>query len=517
MLLTQESLKEKFIRKGFWIYLFVVLTAPLGYIIKIVLAESISKAEVGILYTAIGLLWLIGTYTDLGLTESLGYFLPKYILRKSYAKVKLLLATALSVQVISSTIIGILLYLSAGWIGEHYFSDTRATWVLEILALFFFGMHILQVNISFYAAIQNTKYQKWIEFTRMFLTMIGIVILFFSWEHDIIWYTWMWMAWVYVTLILSVYLSYRTYYREYFSWVAIKLDRPLLGEFFRYSLGTLVAANIATLLHQLDQQFIAFFSGAEEAGIYTMYLSLISIPFIFFTPIVGFLFPVVSELHESWEKEKLKTIFTFFTSYFSSFMLWISALFFLTGTEIAVFFYTREYLLAWEAVRYIAFFLIWNIMVQICFQFLAGLWHIRKRITITAHTLVVNICLVLFMIWISKNTDFLPSPSSGASLAVGISWMYMWYLSYRVLKEYLAEFQWKLFLTNLAGIFVWWGIYGGFLYKNGWFPEVSSRSDAFFQILFAFSIGLAIFLFINRKSLLTFREMIRSTKNILHP
>lgn len=65
MLHAHESLKEKFIRKGFWIYLFVVLTAPLGYITKIVLAGDLSKSEIGILYTSISLLSLIGTYTDL--------------------------------------------------------------------------------------------------------------------------------------------------------------------------------------------------------------------------------------------------------------------------------------------------------------------------------------------------------------------------------------------------------------------------------------------------------------------
>jgi O-antigen/teichoic acid export membrane protein len=132
----------------------------MGYLVKIMLTESISKGEVGIFYAAVSLLSLVGAYTDLGLTESLGYFLPKYIIRKRYESVKLLLATTLAVQVVSSTIVGTLLYFGAPWLASHYFSDARALPVLQILALFFFGMHLLSVMSSLFGAVQDTKFQK---------------------------------------------------------------------------------------------------------------------------------------------------------------------------------------------------------------------------------------------------------------------------------------------------------------------------------------------------------------------
>jgi O-antigen/teichoic acid export membrane protein len=515
MISQKESLSEKFIRKGFWIYFFVALTAPLGYIIKMVLAEGMSKAEVGILYTSVSLLLLIGTYTDLWLTESLNYFLPRYILRKAYTKVKLLIFTTAWVQILSSTIVGLLFYFLAWFLATYYFADPKAEGVLKILALFFFGMHILQINMSFFSAIQNTKFQKWVEFLRMFVTMIGVVVLFFSWTGNIISYTWMWISWVYIAIIVSTYLSYHYYYKLHFSGIPLQYDIKILRKFFKYSLGTLIAANIATLLHQLDQQFIAYFVWAEEAGIYTMYLSLISIPFILFTPIIFFLFPVVSELHESWEKKKLQLIFTSFSSYLSSFMLWIWWFFFILGPQIAVFFYSTNYILSGEATRYVSFFLLWNILIQICFQFLAGLWHIKKRITITAITLIVNIFLVLIMIWVSKNTTLLPSASSGVSIAVGISWIVMWYLSYKALEDLHWAFQWNIFFLNLWGVILWWAFLLFSINTSSFLGNVSSRLWAFIDILFAFCLGAVIFLVINKKSLGKLFEMIRSTKNII--
>lgn len=41
-------------------------------------------------------------------------------------------------------------------------------------------------------------------------------------------------------------------------------------------------------------QLILYILGPKEAGYYTNYLSLIGIPFLLITPLIGFLFPVIS-------------------------------------------------------------------------------------------------------------------------------------------------------------------------------------------------------------------------------
>jgi stage V sporulation protein B len=160
MLDPQESLTEKFVRRGKWMYIFVMLTGPLGYLIRIMLTGDLTPAEVGILYSSIGLLSLLGAYTDLGLTESLGYFLPRYIVRGDYARCKLLLVTTLCVQIVSSIFVGALLYFGAGFLADHYFQAPAAKEVLQILSLFFFGTHILSVNSSLFSATQNVKIGK---------------------------------------------------------------------------------------------------------------------------------------------------------------------------------------------------------------------------------------------------------------------------------------------------------------------------------------------------------------------
>lgn len=106
MINTEESLSQKFIRKGSWIFLFTLLTAPLGYIIRILLTGNLSPSDIGIIYGSMSLLVLLSVYNDFGLTESLNYFLPKYIIQKDYARCKYLLMLAFKTQIVTSIILG---------------------------------------------------------------------------------------------------------------------------------------------------------------------------------------------------------------------------------------------------------------------------------------------------------------------------------------------------------------------------------------------------------------------------
>ena len=56
MLNQNETLSEKFVKKGSWIFFFTFLVAPIGYFIRIILTGDLSVEEIGILYGIIGLL-----------------------------------------------------------------------------------------------------------------------------------------------------------------------------------------------------------------------------------------------------------------------------------------------------------------------------------------------------------------------------------------------------------------------------------------------------------------------------
>lgn len=102
LLFPDEPLKKKLLRNGFWLYFFSFIVAPTGYIIKVIASRELSVEDIGVFYSVLGIIGLISTYNDLGLTEALQYFLPHYLIDKDYKKAKSMLSFAMISQLISS-------------------------------------------------------------------------------------------------------------------------------------------------------------------------------------------------------------------------------------------------------------------------------------------------------------------------------------------------------------------------------------------------------------------------------
>ncbi len=130
------------------------------------------------------------------------------------------------------------------------------------MSLFFFGIHALQVITSFFGSIQNVKIQKMIELFRAFFVVSGMAMLALSDTTDLLAYCWAWVTAIYATCVIAGAIFYVGYYRQYFS-IKTERDTTLRNTFIQYSIGTLLSANVAILLHLVDQLFLTYFIGAE--------------------------------------------------------------------------------------------------------------------------------------------------------------------------------------------------------------------------------------------------------------
>jgi len=297
MLNDEETLAQKFVKKGFWLYLFTFLVAPLSYIVKVVLARDLDSVhDFGLFYGIISLITLLSALNDLGCTESLNYFLPKYLIKKEYGKAKYLLRMVLIVQILSSLLIIGGLFMFSDFLAEHYFRDPQAAALLKIISFFFLGTNLIHICTAIFSATQNTKLQKGTEFVRMGATVIFTLLIFFLDRGSLEIYTWTWLSGVFVAIAFALYYAHRDYWRAYFQGVPVQKDVLLRREFMFYAIPTFLTANIGVILSQVDAQLVTFLIGNEAQGYYSNYLSVLGIPFLFVSPIVAFLFPVIAEL-----------------------------------------------------------------------------------------------------------------------------------------------------------------------------------------------------------------------------
>lgn len=175
-----ETLAHKFVKRGAWLYFFTFLIAPTGYFIKVMVANDLSVEEVGLMYSILSLIGLLSVYGDLGIGESLQYYLPKYLVNGEKVKAKTLLVAAAALRLISGTLVGLGLFFASGWIGEKYFHTPDAGGIIALYSLYFFAIGFNELATQFAAAIQDTRWQKGIDFIRMLVVLLATSYLFFG-------------------------------------------------------------------------------------------------------------------------------------------------------------------------------------------------------------------------------------------------------------------------------------------------------------------------------------------------
>jgi len=187
------NLTEKFLRKGFWLYIFSFIIGPLSYITKIIITWELSVGDVWILYWVISLVTLISAYNDLWLTDSLNYFIPRYITEKRYDKIKSILTYALIAQMTTWITIAFFFFFWADYLANNYFNSIEAKNVLKIFAFFFLWINIFQITSTFFMVVQNTFLNKIIEFFRMIFILVFVIWVFIFDLSSIINFSYAWL------------------------------------------------------------------------------------------------------------------------------------------------------------------------------------------------------------------------------------------------------------------------------------------------------------------------------------
>jgi len=451
-LLPDESIGNKLIKKWFWLYFFTILVAPTGYIIRVLVSNSLSVSEVGILYGVISFVSLLSVYNDLWLTESLSYFIPKYRIHKKYNQVKTIIFFSLWVQILTGIALALFLFFGADWLALHYFHNESVIQVLKYFSVYFLFINILQVLQSTFRAFQDMFMFKLSDFVKMGTTTLFTIIFFFGGFAQLSYFALAWVLGLILSVIVAITILLRKY-KEVFRGKYLERDKKEMKRYTRYALAIFIWANASVLLGQVDMQMILYFLWGSSAGYYTNYLSLINISSLVLWPLLALLFPLISELINKRQLDKYQLLLSFFYKYFWVFALSLGALLFILWPQIALVLFGKNFLISWELLHYSALFLVFNVFVAINFNILAWLGKVKERVRILLIATVINIVLNWFLI----RAIGLP----WAIISTVFGWTLMFVLSFRVLNHFQKiRFDFKFLFKNLFFIILFvWGLY----------------------------------------------------------
>ena len=372
-LLQDETLSQKLIKKGFWLYLFSYLVAPAGYLVRLLISNSpeVSVEEVWILYSIISLVSFLNVYNDLGLTESLQYFLPKFWIRKEYNHIKTTIWLSLGAQMLTSLLIVWGLLLGNERLANNYF-------------------HSQQAETFDYQVIDFVKMRSIVWFTAF---------CFFSGRQSIERYSLNWLIGLGIWLLLGGIIYFRKYHMPLMQG-NFERNKPMLKEYSRYALWAFIWANVGNLFGQIIQQMVIYFLGAEAAGYYANFLSLFLIGNLLFAPIMTLLFPLVSELIEKKDHQKVWILCSFFYSYLSIGVLIFSAFMMIFSGEITTLLFWEKFLASGELLWWFSLFQIFGIFAGFNFSLLAGLG--KNFVKVISRWISVVVVVLLGLYWLKE-------------------------------------------------------------------------------------------------------------------
>ncbi len=449
-LLADQPLGQKLIKKGFWLYFFTLLIAPTGYFIRVLISNSVSVADVGIIYSILWLMGILSAYHDLWLTEALQYHLPKYRISKKYNAFKTSILFTFIIQAATGLLIAFLLFFWADFLAANYFHSPESANIIKIFCLYFLGLNFFNMLYSIYIAFQDVIQYKLVEWIKSYTSLAFTLCFFLLGTLNITNFTRAWVIGIGMSIIVSWIIFVKKYGYTLRKWI-IERDTTLLKKQVKYAFRVFIGINVINLLGQVDQQFVIYFLWAQPAGYYANYLSLTFAFSIVIGPILWYLFPLTTELIEKKEYDKLKQLKNILYKYLSVFVLSISWLFLILWPEIATILFGQKFLYSGQLLVYSWAFLIFNILFWVNFSLLAGMGKVKQRAKMIGLALLVNIILNLIFIqiwWII-----------GVIAATVISWIILFVLSYRLVnKQKDITFDWWFFTKNLVSIIIISGI-----------------------------------------------------------
>ncbi len=497
--LDNEWLAEKFVKRGVWLYLFSFIIGPLGYVIKIILSNDLSVSEIGLMYGVLSFVLLLGSFNDFWMIESLNFFIPKTLASKEYGKAKAYILFAAGIMILSSLIVAGTVVALSDFLMEHYFHSNESVFLLKTFAIFLILSNIFHFNTTVFNIYQDTKLSRWSEAIRLIITL-GCVLLLHFWNLGTIEsYSYTWIIGIVCILFLSSFFVWNKYLKTLFQKEKALCHKEHFKTIFSYGIWSVLTANVGIILSQVDMQLLLYLKGTEEAWYYSNYLSLIGIPFLFTGPIISFLFPVISSYFWKGDTKTIGTIHQTFTRYFALIGLIGSVCIFLFWNELWALLFSEKFRRSGEILLYSGPFLIFNLLLQINFQVFAGMGEVKKRLRVLLLWLVCNILLNIALIphfW-----------AEWSALAVGLSWIPLWYFSVVILWKFNSNFDFKNFLYNGSVILLFGSIFHILLDGKYW----TFSKPVMILVMLAITIVFGIvFLSLNKADTKTLIHILKS-------
>ncbi len=407
------------------VYVLTFASALIAYFIRIFFAKNLSVYQYGLFYAAFTLVMSLCIIRDLGMSESLIYFLNKFLVNKNLRKIKETLIIYLKTQLTTTTLISALIILFSKILAEYYLKDPHAQKIVVILAFAFIARTFFDFVNNSLNALQKFVTKNAIELSFKISVVITSLILFsknngaelpalaylfgFSFASIIGW-----------VILIQNFPNIKK--------VKVNTSKEYQKEMLRYGIQIFFSAGAGIILTYSDIILITLLKGATLVGYYNVALPSFSTLIIIFSPITGALFPIISRHYHNKDKRAIENILSLIYNNLLIATLPLSIIFVVFAPSIIQILFGAKYLPASNALRILSAFFTFTTIRNFNFPVIAGIGKAKERSKIMYEGALFNIILDIILI---------PKFGiSGAALATGLGFALMAVLTHNLIKKH---------------------------------------------------------------------------------
>ena len=419
----------KFAVRGTLIVLVIsVFAGILGYIVRLVMARNLSIEEFGLFYAVFAFLSLLGVFKTFGFDKALIKFIPEFHHGSKNNLIKSSIIYVLFTQIVTNSIIIILVYLFSNYLSIHFFHSPKAGIALKLMAIAFFIDSFVNVLKFVFQGFKKVVLFALIDIVRMSVILMILIIglkMNFGLFSPI-------FAYIIAPIILLIsfgWIFVKNVFPQFLT-TSFAVNKKLIKDLSRYGIFVMLSGTAAIVLGYTDSTILTYFKGVKDVALYNVALPTAKILINLPIAIGSVLLPLASEL---WTKKKhellkagIESLYKY--SFLISFPLVLIMLSF-SNLIISVLF-GKEYILAANAMRILSIGMVFYTYHFINVNFFLGIGQPQIQSKILYAAAAFNII-----------TDIMLIPMFGiigAAITTTASFLIMMILGFMQIKNFIT-------------------------------------------------------------------------------
>src|SRR3989338_4577828 len=282
------------------VFIISILAAFLGYVARFILARNLTVEDFGLFYSVFAFLGMFGVFKSLGFDRALAKFIPEFMHKKNYNRIKSSIIYVSAIQLLTNTIVIIGIYLFSEYLSQNFFRSPQANIALKLMAIAFFLDSFVSVLKFAFQGFKKMSYFAGIDIVKMLL-VIAIILIGIGMNYGILSPVAAYALSPIIIILIFGFILVKGIFPEFLKSKFI-YEGKLFKKISRYSIFAMSAGAGMVILGYTDNILLTYFSGLTSVALYNVALPTAKVLMYFPRSIAGILLPLVSELWAKNEK-----------------------------------------------------------------------------------------------------------------------------------------------------------------------------------------------------------------------